>query len=152
MVVKKTKKVTKMRGSRTHGWGLVHRNSGQRGGAGNAGRGKKAHSQKPSNWLNKENPKYLGKHGFKPKGRLNEDKIINIADIEEKLPKWTAEKKTMISGKTHEINLQEIGYTKLLSKGKATKTYKLTIQKATEKAIKKISAAGGSVITAEKTQ
>ena len=150
MVVKKRKKVTRMRGTRTHGWGLVHRNSGQRGGAGNAGRGKKAHSNKPTNWLDKENPRYFGKHGFKPKGQNIEDKVINIIDIEQKLPEWTANKKTVLTGKTYEINLKELGYTKLLSTGKTTKTYKLTIQKATEKAIEKISAAGGSVITAEK--
>lgn len=140
-----------MRGTRTHGWGLVHRNSGQRGGAGNAGRGKKSHSNKPTNWQDKSNPKYLGKHGFKPKGQPPEDKIINIVDIEQKLPQWTAEKKAVTNGKTHEINLKELGYTKLLSTGTATKTYKITVQKATEKAIKKISAAGGSVTTAQKT-
>lgn len=152
MVVKKRKKVSRQRGSRTHGWGLVHRNSGQRGGAGNASRGKKAHAKKPSNWLDKENPRYFGKHGFIHQGPTQNDIIVNIKDVEEKLSNWTAEKKAVINGKTCEINLTNLGYTKLLSTGKPTHQFKITIQKATEKAVKKITAAGGSVAVKEQSK
>lgn len=149
MVVKRRKKITKMRGTRTHGWGLVHRNSGQRGGAGNAGRGKKSHSNKPSNWLDKENPRYFGKHGFIHQGPLSDQVIINIYEVEDKLPQWIAEKKATLKDGKYDINLQTIGYTKLLSTGKATKKLMLTINSATEKAIQKITKAGGAVTIAK---
>lgn len=153
MVVKRRKKITKMRGSRTHGWGLVHRNSGQRGGAGNAGRGKKAHSNKPTNWQDKSNPKYFGKHGFKHKGPLQNDTIIDIKTIEQQLPKWLAQKEATQQGVTFDINLEKLGYTKLLSTGKPTKKFKLTIKTATQNATQKINSAGGEIILpAKKTQ
>ncbi len=151
MVVKRRKKITKMRGSRTHGWGLVHRNSGQRGGAGNAGRGKKAHSNKPTNWLDKSNPKYFGKHGFKHKGPLQNDTIIDIKTIEQQLPKWLAQKAATQQGAVFEINLEKLGYTKLLSTGKPTKKFKLTIKTATENAKQKINSAQGEIISLAKT-
>ena len=150
MVIKKRKKNTRQRGSRTHGWGLVHRNSGQRGGAGNAGRGKKAHSNKPTNWLDKDNPRYFGKHGFIHHGAPTPDIVINIKDIENRLQTWIAEKKATQNGTTYEINLTQLSYTKLLSSGTATKKLKITITTATETAIKKIVAAGGNVILPEK--
>lgn len=150
MVVKRRKKSTKMRGTRTHGWGLVHRNSGQRGGAGNAGRGKKAHAKKPSNWQDKKNPTYFGKHGFKYKGTAPEQKVINIKEIEEKLAMWLKENKATTKDNKYEINLTTAGYTKLLSTGKPTKKLAITVQTATEKSINKITKAGGTVTTQKK--
>ena len=143
MVIKRRKKATKMRGTRTHGWGLVHRNSGQRGGAGNAGRGKKAHSNKPTNWLDKTNPRYFGKHGFKYKGTTEKDTPINIKEVEEKLTQWVNEKKAEQKGNAYEINLEKLGYTKLLSTGTATKKIKITVKTTTEKAKQKITKIGG---------
>lgn len=151
MTIKKRKKVTRQRGSRTHGWGLVHRNSGQRGGAGNASRGKKAHAKKPSNWKDKENPTYFGKFGFKQKGPVQEDITITIKDLEDRTPRLITEKKATVKEAGYTIDLEKLGYTKLLSTGKATKKYTLTIARATPNAIKKITAAGGTVTTKETT-
>lgn len=134
-----------MQGTRTHGWGLVHRNSGQRGGAGNASRGKKAHAKKPSNWLDKDNPKYFGKHGFVHKGPKIEDITINIKELDEKTQKWVQENKATKKENNYEINLESLGYTKLLSTGQTTKKLTITIRNATEKAINKITKAGGQV-------
>lgn len=147
MATKKRKKNTRQRGSRTHGWGLVHRNSGQRGGAGNAGHGKKAHAKKPSNWKNKSNPKYLGKHGFISKSRTINDVTITIKDLEEKLPRWLTEKKALDNKGTYEINLTHLGYTKLLSTGKATKKFAITIANAVKNSVEKIKNAGGTIHT-----
>jgi len=69
----KRKKVTKQRGSKTHGWGAMkkHRGAGNRGGRGMAGTGKRGDAKKPSIQKNK---KYFGKYGFKS---LKKRKIEN---------------------------------------------------------------------------
>ena len=85
MVVRRQKKVKKQRGSRTHGWGLVHRGSGQKGGVGNAGRGKKAHCKKPQVWKER----YLGKHGFVRHGEKIRVHAISIKQVEQCLNSWS---------------------------------------------------------------
>ena len=62
MTVNKRKKVTRYRGSKTHGGGAKkkRRGAGNRGGRGMGGSGKRADSKKPSLW----GAKYFGKHGF----------------------------------------------------------------------------------------
>ena len=66
MPVHKRKKVTKQRGSKTHGWGSMkkHRGAGNRGGRGKAGTGKRADTKKPT-IINLFGAKgYFGKKGF----------------------------------------------------------------------------------------
>ena len=53
----------------------------------------------------------------------------------------------MAEGKS--INLSELGYDKLLGKGKINKALDITVNEASSLAIKKVEAAGGSVILAD---
>ena len=138
MVVRRHKKVTKQRGSRTHGWGLVHRGSGQRGGAGNAGRGKKAHCKKPQVWKER----YLGKDGFVFHGQKKKVSPVSIKDVEEKLSSWGEKQQDVFV-----VNLSKQGYTKLLSTGRVTKKLQVIVEKASPEAVKKIEAAGGKVVS-----
>jgi large subunit ribosomal protein L15 len=46
-----------------------------------------------------------------------------------------------------EINLTEMGYHKLLGSGLVTRKIKVNVPVATERAVEKITAAGGEVIT-----
>ncbi len=71
----KRKKVTKYRGSKTHGGGSMkkRRGAGSRGGRGRAGSGKKGDVKKPSYWH--EYP-YSGKKGFV--SRKEKPKTINL--------------------------------------------------------------------------
>ncbi len=142
MVVRKHKKVTKQRGSRTHGWGLVHRGSGQRGGAGNAGRGKKAHCKKPQVWKER----YLGKLGFIFHGKQKKVVPITLKNVEEKLNGWNAQQLVQKQQDTFVVDLSKLGYTKLLSTGKVTKKLQLIIEQSSPKAIKKVEAQGGKVV------
>jgi len=142
MVVRKHKKVTKQRGSRTHGWGLVHRGSGQRGGEGNAGRGKKAHCKKPQVWKER----YLGKLGFIFHGQHKKVIPISIKQIEEKLLTWSAQQFVQKQQDLFIIDLTKIGYTKLLSTGRITKKLQITVEQSSPEAIKKIESAGGKVV------
>jgi large subunit ribosomal protein L15 len=142
MAYRKRKKNTRMRGSHTHGWGekKKHRGSGHRGGKGRAGSGKRADSKKPSFW--KEGR--FHKIGFISRSRT-ESNPINVGDINLMIEQGTIAKK----GNSYEANLTDLGYTKLLSKGKSKYPVIIIIDTATEKAVQKITAAGGKVTVAK---
>ena len=124
------RKTRKLRGSRTMGWGRAgqHRKSGARGGFGRAG----LHKHK---WfyILKYEPDHFGKHGFK--SRFPPKKVINISQLAELVDKYGLS-----------INLDELGYEKLLAKGVINKAVKVYVKEASENAIKKIKDAGGEVI------
>ncbi len=146
MVVIKRKKNSRQRGGTTHGWGSMkkHRGAGNRGGRGMAGSGKKADQLKPSLWKNK---KYFGKYGFKKKGIKIEISPINILLLEEKIASLEAAGKISKENDVYVVDLEKLGYNKLLSSGKATKKFKITVPYASNNAIEKIKSAGGEVIT-----
>ncbi len=126
MVFRFTKKVRKMRGSHTHGYGSKkkHRGGGSLGGHGYGG----SHKHKYS-YIVKYEPEHFGYKGFHPLKKKT--RIINIGDLE-KLP---AEK---------EIDLT--CYEKLLSKGEVKKPLIIKVKKASKRAREKIEKAGGQII------
>lgn len=141
MVVKHKKKVRKQRGSRTHGWGLQHRGKGQKGGAGKGGI--KAKQPQRGAWLSQQ----MGKHGFVKHGRKTIDTIINIRELEQHANQWLASKKAKEEAGAIVVDLKSLGFTKLLSTGKATRKWKIVVPKAVSEAVEKVKAAGGEVIT-----
>ncbi len=146
MTVKRRKKITKHRGSRTCGWGLVHRGSGQKGGAGNAGTGKKGNAKapRPGLWTKQ----LMGKYGFIHQGPRIQDTVINLRDLEDKLPMLLENKFASESNGTITIDLSKVGYTKVLSTGKVTHKWKITTKRASPDAIEKIKKAGGELLVA----
>ncbi len=54
--------------------------------------------------------------------------------------------KTKPSGSRIEVDLGQIGYTKLLGNGKVTQALRIIVAQCTEKAASKISQAGGEVV------
>jgi len=145
MTVRKDRKVVRYRGSKTHGCGSMkkRRGKGNKGGKGMSGSGKRADQKKPSIWKNK---KYFGKHGFKTP-KVNKLASINIIDIEQLLPKLVDSRKVTEEKGSYKLKLSELGYDKLLSRGKATKKYIIEVSYASQKAIDKIKEAGGEVLT-----
>lgn len=109
-----------------------------------AGTGKRGDAKKPSIW----GKRYFGKKGFKP-GTSSDVKIINVGELDQKLEKLLLLKKIEQKGSAYVVDLTKLGYDKLLSKGKATKAMEINIYNATEKAISKVSEAGGKVIMPE---
>ncbi|MEM2121573.1 MAG: uL15 family ribosomal protein [Candidatus Woesearchaeota archaeon] len=146
MVRKKRKKVVKLRGSHTHGFGSKkkHRGSGNKGGYGMAGTGKRADQKKPSIWKER----YFGKRGFKSIKQKKKlfSKAVNIEFLNEKLPVLVEKGIAKKENDLYKINLKELGYNKLLSKGTPTVKYFIECEEATEKAIKKIEEKGGKVV------
>jgi large subunit ribosomal protein L15 len=113
-----------------------------RGGYGNAGSGKKSDSKKPSNWATD----YFGRQGFASKGPQEKTKPITIRDLEDKLPSWIEQKQAQHEAGTIVIDLEKLGYTKLLGTGAVTKKLKITVPKAAEGVAEKIKAAGGELV------
>ena len=146
MTVNKRKKFSRYRASMTHGKGSKkkRRGSGNLGGAGMSGSGKRAASKKPSNWKEK---RYFGKYCFVSKSKKN-IVPVNISYIDanlNKLPADTIKKENNF----YSIDLSRLGFNKLLSSGKAANKYKITVQYASKKAIEKIKNSGGEVILPE---
>jgi len=141
------KKKKKNRGSRSHGRGTKKgRGAGERGGRGKAGLGKHKWTK-----LANEDPDYFGPKGFtRPQKLVHEDEVINIYQIEEALDEFMDQGFATKEGSTYEIDLDEAGFDKLLSRGNATKEMKIKISNSSEKAKKKIEDAGGELITDEK--
>ncbi len=117
----------KFRYSGTHGKGKnASRGAGSRGGRGKAG----AHKHKYMQMVKKMIEPW-GRKGFVSKNHKS-NKYINIEEIK--------------NLNQTEIDLKELGYDKLLGKGRADKAYKITVPKATKIAEEKIKEAGGEII------
>jgi len=150
MVIYKTRKNRKMRGSKTHGWGSMkkHRGAGSRGGRGMAGTGKRGDAKKPSIWKNK---KYFGKYGFKrPKKITIKIKAINLKTIEQNIEPLLLKKLIEKKNDSYVIDLKKLGFNKLLSTGKVTKKFIIKCEYASEKAVEKIKKSGGDIVLEEK--
>jgi len=118
----------KFRGRRTHGRGeKAGRGKGKRGGHGNAG----LHKHKFILLL-KTDRYHFGRYGFKRHVKLPERRCINVGDLHRIAPEGT-------------LNLTELGYHKLLGTGTVKGKYTITVEEATERAVSKIEAAGGTV-------
>ena len=145
MTINKRKKNDRQRGSKTHGWGAKkkHRGQGNRGGRGMAGTGKRADSKKPSIWKDKN---YFGKHGFvskTPKIKINP---VNINFIEQHLDKFISNDLIRKEDGFYSVELEKLGYNKLLGDGKVSVKFKIKTQFASEKAIEKVKEGGGEVV------
>jgi large subunit ribosomal protein L15 len=171
------KKVKKIRGSRTCGWGShkKRRGAGHRGGRGNAG----VHKHKYIKFvkLAKQGLYEFGKSGFTRPAQLRKDYQIvkdvretlkelkkkdlldnytyrylysrpelNVGDLDEILDRLVALGLAEKEDK-YRVDLTQFGYTKLLGSGNITKPVEVVVYEATEKAVSKIKAAGGSVLT-----
>jgi len=137
----KLRKIRKKRGSRTCGYGRVgqHRKSGSKGER-RAGRHKHLWS-----WVLRYEPDYFGKVGFvSPKQKMMEDvRCINLKDLEEMALKAAGKAKR---GEKIFIDLEAMGYTKLLGEGKISLPVRVKVPSYTKTALRKIEEAGGEII------
>ncbi|MEM2937425.1 MAG: uL15 family ribosomal protein [Candidatus Bathyarchaeia archaeon] len=135
----KLRKIRKKRGSRTQGYGRVgqHRKSGSKG-MRKAGRHKHGWS-----YVVTYEPEYFGKKGFtSPKSLRQEVKIINVGELDEMAEKLKGKEK---EGKIF-IDLESLGYTKLLGAGKVTKPLVIKVASCSKSAVEKIKRAGGEIL------
>ena len=144
MTVKIRRKVSRQRGSTTHGWGSrkKHRGFGSRGGKGMAGTGKRADSKKPSIWKNRL---YGGRRFFTPPRQIIL-KTVNVSYLDENADKLGLKQENGV----YIVNLKELGFGKLLGSGRVNKKFKITAQHASKKAVDAVKKAGGEIIVKEK--
>lgn len=155
MTINKRKKNTRLRGSKTHGGGAMkkRRGAGHRGGRGRAGSGKRADQKKPS--YQKAGKMYMGNVGFTSIQKVNRTtNVINIGKLDETIDNMVEKGYATKKGNAYEINLNDAGYQKLLSKGNTNKQLSITVNYASESVAQKLNAAGGklTVLIAKKVK
>lgn len=142
MVPHKLRKVRKMRGSRTHGYGVVgqHRKTG--------GKGHRKVGRHKGGWTYtvKYEPDYFGKRGFTPRGGKQKVNVINVGELDELISKLSREQKLKKKGGKIVVDLAELGYDKLLGKGKITQSVLVKVDSYSKTADKKVEEAGGQVL------
>jgi large subunit ribosomal protein L15 len=144
MQKRKSKKINKLRGQRSAGYGFTkgHRAAGQRGGKGMAG-SKKHHYIK----IMIENPRYFGKWGFKRPQKLLDDKVVlNIGEIDEAADRLVEKGIATMTGKRYNIDVSKLGIDRILGSGKVTRKLNLTgVQSITPRAREKVIGIGGTI-------
>jgi large subunit ribosomal protein L15 len=133
MKLNKRRKFSRARGSRTCGWAMKkHKGSGNRGGKGMAGTGKRADQRK--SYVIKNLYPYFGQQGYtsrKTERRKND--VINVSDLE--------------NMKETEINLKNY---KILGEGEIKRKVIVKAKAVSKSAREKIEKAGGKVLLLEK--
>ena len=136
------RKSRKQRGSRFCGWGQIgqHRSSGSRGGVGQAGKHKHFYMR-----TNMEEPDHFGHEQTTSRNKDIVKKWINIKELDSLY--FTNVHKS--NSDTNLLDLTILGYDKLLGSGNLKTALTVKVNKISKKAIEKIQAAGGKVITNE---
>src|SRR3989338_8826393 len=140
MTVNKRRKNERQRGHHTHGWGAKkkHRGQGNRGGRGMGGSGKRADSKKPSIWKER----YFGKFGFVSKTPKVKISAVNIGYIGEHLDKLIASNSVQKENGIYFVDLEKLGFNKLLGDGHVNVKFKIKVAYASKIALEKIKEAG----------
>jgi len=132
------RKSRRQRGTRFCGWGQIgqHRASGSRGGVGGAGKHKHFFIRTVI-----EEPDHFGHEQFHALRKSDVSKWLNVKDLN-KLMKYS---KATEDGKIV-LDLDELGYGKLLGVGRVDAAFTIKIKKISKSAKEKINEAGGEVL------
>ena len=148
MAARARRKFSRMRGTHTHGWGAKkkHRGAGHRGGRGMAGSGKRADQKKPT-ILKLYGNAYFGRHGFnRPQKMVQKIKAINLDNLQSKLDSYLEQKLVIKDKEFYVVDLDKLGYQKLLGGGKLNIKFKISAQYFSKQAVKKIEEKGGTIV------
>ena len=143
-MIRRTRKIRKMRGSRTIGGGCSkkRRGAGHRGGRGNAG----LHKSKWT-WTVKYDPEHFGKYGFKrPQRSILKFNPVNLDYLDEKSEDLVKQGLAQKKDNAIEIDVTGLGYNKVLGKGRVNRPLIIKSPKFSSSAVWKIEEAGGEVI------
>jgi large subunit ribosomal protein L15 len=137
-----TKRRSKKNKSGSHGYGSSKKNrgAGNRGGKGNAGSGKKAQSKR----LTKEGVQELGERGFN--SRKPEQNAINLRDIDQRIDDMVEEGLVDEDGGKLVLDLDDIGYEKVLGKGHLNREVEIHAESFSGSAERKIEEADGEAV------
>ena len=132
------------RGSRTHGYGAHdrHRGRGSRHYR-RAGRHKHLWS-----YVVKYEPDYFGKHGFKsPRSKFLSIRTINVGQLDELVEALEAKGLLEERDGMPYVDLEALGYAKLLGRGQLRRPVLVRVREFTEAAERKVLEAGGKILT-----
>lgn len=137
-----TKRRSKKNKSGSHGYGSSKKNrgAGNRGGKGNAGSGKKGQSKR----LTEEGVQVLGERGFN--SRKPEQNAINLRDIDQRIDDMVEEGLVDEDGGKLVLDLDDIGYEKVLGKGHLNREVEIHAESFSGSAERKIEEADGEAI------
>ncbi len=146
MVTHKRKKVTKYRGKNTHGGGhsKKRRGAGSRGGRGFAGSGKRS-GHKKNLFVNK-----LGRKGFTSRNFEVQEGVNLGFFTAERINKLLSEGKVQKEGEYYLIDLEKLGFNKLLGTGNTELKLKIIAPSCSAKAAEKLEAAGSKLVSGDK--
>lgn len=132
------RKTRKLRGSRTHGWGQIgqHRASGHKGGLGKSGLHKHLFST-----LLKDDPDHFGHDSTHPPHPNITRKWASVRDLDDFFAKYGKQE-----GGKKVLDLDGLGYDKLLGGGQLKNAYSVKIRQYTASAEEKIKKVGGEVL------
>jgi large subunit ribosomal protein L15 len=134
------RKSRRYRGSRYCGWGQIgqHRDSGSRGGVGNAGKHKHL-------WIRTviEEPDRFGHASTNSHNRNVVSQWINVRDLDSLIQEDESKKN---SKGQYVLDLNSLGYDKLLGGGQVSSKFEVRINRISEKAREKVEESGGEVV------
>ncbi len=143
-MIRKRRKIRNMRGSRTCGGGnpKKRRGAGNRGGRGLAGSGKGKKTK--ADWVRINLPDHLGRRGFKrPQEMSVRDVIINLQELDQKITTYLEKGIAHKKGDLISVDLQKLGISKVLGKGKVTRKLEVSAPHFSASAVRKIEEKGG---------
>lgn len=144
MVIRKRRKVRKLRGSRTMGWGSrkKHRGAGERGGRGLAG----LHKHRWPYAL-KYMPEHFGKRGFvRPPAVSRVVSAVNVGDLDQRLEEFLQKGLAKREAERIVIDVTKLGFEKVLGRGRVTRPFDVIAKEFSESAKRKLEEAGGKAI------
>ncbi|MCS7142272.1 MAG: 50S ribosomal protein L15 [Aigarchaeota archaeon] len=132
------RKVRRLRGSRTHGWGQIgqHRKHGAKGGRGLAG----GHKHKWT-WVIKYAPDHFGEKGFHPP-TSKEKRAMTINELDALARKLSRSKEARYEGDHLLVDLSELGVDKLVDSGTVNRKLKVIVDEWSKGAEEKLSRLG----------
>src|SRR6476661_8042024 len=134
------RKSRRYRGSRYCGWGQIgqHRQSGSRGGVGNAGKHKHL-------WIRTviEEPDHFGHDSVKSHNRNVVSRWINVRDLDSLIQEDESKRD---SKGLYILDLNSLGYDKLLGGGQVNGKFEVRINRISDKAREKVEESGGEVV------
>jgi large subunit ribosomal protein L15 len=143
-MAQKSRKIRRMRGTRTCGGGShkKSRGAGNRGGKGMAG----THKGKWT-WVIKYDPGHFGRRGFDvPKAVKNTYSSINVGELDQ-MAETLLEKKLAVKEKgALAIDVGALGFEKVLGRGKVTKALVVKAGSFSESAQRKLEDHGGKAV------
>lgn len=90
---------------------------------------------------------YFGHHGFKrPQCTVSANSTLNVEELNEQIERFVTLGFATKNGDVYDVNLTEAGIDKLLGNGNIAVKANVTVAEASETAVEKIKAAGGSVV------